>query len=79
MADANDTAIDPMVAIRDLIAERTEALQMAAAALQAVARLIPRGEQHIITFNGDWLHLAPRSIASILDAANASLAPSEEA
>jgi hypothetical protein len=52
-----------------------EALRVTAAALQCLVRLIPHGERHIINFTGEWLHLAPRSVGTILDHANAALEP----
>lgn len=72
-ADGFDGAREPLSAIRDLIAERTYALHLAAGALQCVAKLLPDREQHIVSFTGEWQQFGNVSIADILDRANLAL------
>lgn len=57
------------------ITDLREALALTSGALQCTAKLLPRGEKHVVIFTGDWLRIAPMSVASILDRANAALKP----
>lgn len=50
-----------------------EALELAAGALQCVAKLLPGGESHTVTFTGQWSGYAPRTLQDILDHADAAL------
>jgi hypothetical protein len=55
-----------------------ETLQLTAAALQCVAKLLPAGETHCVRFTGKWEGFAPQTIAQILDRANTALEPKAE-
>jgi hypothetical protein len=51
------------------------ALQMASAALQRVAPLLPDDENHSLKFTGKWAHFGTLTIAQILDRADTALEP----
>lgn len=48
-------------------------LQMVAGALQAAAQIIPRREQHVVRFTGEWEHFGLLSIRDILDRVDRAL------
>jgi hypothetical protein len=59
-------AIDTESALR-------QALQLTAGALQALAKKLPRGERHVVSFTHNWADLGSMTVAEILDGADTAL------